>query len=273
MADTVLASPPVQSARFDRVNWLGLWTLYLKEAQRFVKVLPQTVLAPVVTTLLFVVVFKVAMTGPTTPVGGVAYEFFLAPGLIMMAVIQNAFMNTSSSILISKIQGNVVDFLMPPLSPGELTAAFVLGGVTRGVVVALACVAAMVVLPFPTLMVSHAWAILFYGVMASLMLSALGVLAGVWAEKFDHMAVATNFIVTPMAFLSGTFYSVDRLHGFWHAVSHANPFFFLIDGFRYGFIGTAASSLAVGATVILVLNISLWIACHLVFARGYRLKS
>ncbi len=256
-----------------RVAWLGSWTLLVKEVMRFLKVLPQTVLAPMVTTMLFMVVFKVAVGGSRAPVDGPPFELFLAPGLIMMAITQNAFMNTSSSLMVAKVQGNVVDVLMPPLSPAELTGAFVLGGVARGLVVALATVAAMLLLPFRSLMLSHPWAVLYFGIASAMLLSGLGVIAGIWAEKFDHVAVVTNFIVTPLSFLSGTFYSVDRLGPFWTAVSHSNPFFFMIDGFRYGFTGRAVSDIGAGALVLLVLNAGVLFLCHHIFRSGYRLKA
>ncbi len=258
---------------FSGVNWLGLWTLYVKEVRRFLKVLPQTVLAPVITTLLYMVVFKTAMgarqaTGPDLP-----FEVFLAPGLIMMQVIQNAFMNTTSSLLQSKVQGSMVDFLMPPLSAGELTCAFVMGGVTRGVLVALAASAALLLLPYKTLMLVHPWAVVFYVLGGSMLMSVLGVIGGIWAEKFDHMAVLVNFVVMPLSFLSGTFYPVDRLQGIWLALSHWNPFFFLIDGLRYGLTGHPATELARGIAVVIGLNAALWAACHVLLARGYRLKN
>jgi ABC-2 type transport system permease protein len=257
--------------RFGRVNWLGVWTLYKKEVQRFLKVITQTVLAPVVTTLMFLIIFTVALGGSRRTLGDVPFEAFLAPGLIMMAIIQNAFMNTSSSLLVSKIQGNVVDFLMPPLSPGELTFCFVLGGATRGLVVAFATGLAM--LPFATLEIQHLWAVLFYAVAASTLLSLLGVTAGVWAEKFDHMAVVTNFVITPLAFLSGTFYSIDRLPGLWREFAQWNPFFFLIDGFRYGFLGIHGGPIGVGMAFIIGLIVIFSIICHQIFKRGYKLKA
>jgi ABC-2 type transport system permease protein len=273
MTTALSALEPVRP-RLGRVNWIGLQTLYVKEVMRFFKVLPQTVFAPMVTTLLFLIVFKVAVSaGRAPPPGGVSFEHFLAPGLIMMAITQNAFMNTSSSLLVSKVQGNVVDILMPPLSAAELTLAFVLGGITRGLVVALSIAVAMLAMPFPTLMVTHFWAILYFALAGAMLLSGCGVLAGIWAEKFDHVAVVTNFVVTPLSFLSGTFYSVERLGHFWAGVSRCNPFFFLIDGFRYGFTGHAASEIGTGALVLLVLNIVVLILCHRIFKSGYRLKS
>ncbi|GGD20171.1 ABC transporter permease [Pyruvatibacter mobilis] len=257
--------------RFGSVNWLGLWTLYLKEVRRFMKVFTQTVAGPVVTALLFFAVFAVAMGRADTVVAGVPYLAFLGPGLIMMTVIQNAFANTSSSILVSKVQGNVVDMLMPPLSPGELNAAFAFGGVTRGVVVALA--SAIVISFFAPMGVAHWWAVLFFVLAASLALALMGVLAGVWAEKFDHMQAVTNFIITPLAFLSGTFYSVERLPEVARGISSYNPFFYMIDGFRYGFTGHADGSITTGVIVLVALNAVLWGLCHYVFKKGYRLKA
>ena len=262
---------PLQPQPIGAVNWLGIWTLYAKEVQRFLKVGVQSVLAPVVTTLLFLAIFTLAIGPRGQAVATASFGAFLAPGLIMMAIIQNSFANTSSSLLISKIQGNIVDVLMPPLMPAELTLCYALSGATRGIIVALAVGVSM--LFFVDLQVAHAWAVVFYAPAASLLLSLLGVIAGIWAEKFDHMAAVTNFVIMPLAFLSGTFYSVERLPGIWYAVSHANPFFYMIDGFRYGFIGHADGSLAVGVGLLVGLNLALWFICHRLFARGWRLKA
>lgn len=262
---------PVDGFVGSGVNWRGVWTLYAKEVQRFMKVLGQTVAAPVVTTLLFMVVFVVAMGTARPDIGGVPFVQFLAPGLIMMAVIQNAFLNSSSSLIVAKVQGNIVDFLMPPLGPGELTAAFVLGAVTRGAMVAVA--SAITLAPFGALSIAHPWAIAYFGLLGAAMLGALGTIAGIWADKFDHMAVITNFIVTPLSFLSGTFYPVDRLKGVWFTISHANPFFFLIDGFRYGFTGVASASVGLGAMITFAVTFALVAVCVVMFARGYKLKS
>jgi ABC-2 type transport system permease protein len=265
-----LALPPEPRA-LGPVNWLGLWTLYVKEVRRFGKVATQTIIAPVVTTLLFLAIFALALGGSSREVGGVPFTQFLAPGLIMMAVAQNAFANTSSSIMISKIQGNIVDMLMPPLSPGELTLAFAAGGVTRGLAVGLAVALAMAV--FVPVELRHVAYVLFHAVAASLMLSLIGVLAGIWAEKFDHMAAITNFVITPFAFLSGTFYSVERLPEFWKMAAHLNPFFYMIDGFRYGFIGHSDAPLWLGAAVLAGADVLLWTAVYVCFRRGWRLKA
>jgi len=189
----------------------------------------------------------------------------------MMAIAQNAFANTSSSILISKIQGNIVDLLMPPLSPLERTIGLAGGGLTRGLVVGIATWLAM--LPFVPMTIAHPLYVVFHAVMASLMMALIGVLAGVWAEKFDHMAAITNFVVTPAAFLSGAFYSAQRLPEFWQQVAHANPLFYMIDGFRYGFIGHADGSLGAGIAVMLALNAFLLWLTHRLFAAGYHLKA
>ena len=274
MPDT---TPPRSEARaldprpLGTINWIGLWTLYQKEVWRFLKVGTQTVAAPVVTTLLFLTVFVLAMGRGGTMVGEVPFMLFLAPGLVMMAITQNAFANTSSTIMIGKVQGNIVDVLMPPLGPGELVLAWVAGGVTRGLVVGIATAIAMwVVVPFG---LPHPVFAVFYAIAGSLMLALLGVLGGLWAEKFDHLSAMTNFIITPLAFLSGTFYSVERLPEAWRFIAHLNPFFYMIDGFRYGFIGHADGDLAIGVAVLALINLALWLVVDGLVRRGYRLKA
>lgn len=265
------ASPRLEPRRYGAVNWIGLWTLVAREVRRFLKVGTQTVAAPAVTTLLLLAVFALALGGAVREVAGVRFAEFLAPGLIMMAMVQNAFANTSSSLIIAKVQGNIVDTLMPPLSAGELTIGFAAGGVARGLAVGAAVAACL--LPFVTLHVHAPAFILFHGLAAALMLSLLGVVAGIWAQKFDHIAAFTNFVVTPLAFLSGTFYTVDRLPEPWHAIALLNPFFYMIDGFRYGFIGHHDGDLAVGAAAILAADLALLALCRRLFASGYRLRA
>ncbi len=235
--------PPAPRA-IGAVNWIGVWTLWMKEVRRFLKVYFQTIIAPVVTTLLFLSVFALALGPVAAQVKGVPFVQFLSPGLIMMAIVQNAFANTSSSIIIAKVQGNIVDMLMPPLSAGEQTLAVALGGVARGVTVGVAVTLTMTL--FVRIHVHAPLYIVFHAVAGSLMLSLLGMIGGIWADKFDHMAAVTNFIVTPLSFLSGTFYSIDRLPEGWHALALVNPFFYMIDGFRYGFIGHADGPLGLG---------------------------
>jgi ABC-2 type transport system permease protein len=268
--EIIPATPQVR--QLGPVNWLGLWTLTAKEVRRFLKVYFQTVIAPVVTTMLFLAIFALAMggRGPNL-VGGVPYEQFLAPGLVMMAMAQNAFANTSSSLLIAKVQGNIVDLLMPPLSPLEQTIAIALGGMVRGLLVGLAVIAAMIfVVP---LHVASLPLILFHAIAASLLLALLGMIGGIWAEKFDHMAAVTNFVVTPLSFLSGTFYSVERLPGFVRHLAKLDPFFYMIDGFRAGFIGHADGSLAAGLWVMALSNLALFTLAYRMFKTGYKLKA
>lgn len=264
-----LIAPRVR--QFGAVNWLGLWTLYLREVRRFLKVGLQTIAAPVVTTLLFLAIFLLALSGQQRSVAGVPFLEFLAPGLIMMAMVQNAFANTTSSLMIAKIQGNIVDMLMPPLSPLELTLALALGGVTRGLVVG-AVVALAMALVEPMHIVAPGLAI-FHAVAASLLLSVLGIIGAIWADKFDHIASVTNFIVTPLSFLSGTFYSIARLPHVWQMVALGNPFFYMIDGFRAAFIGHADGSIALGVAIMVVLDAALLGVCHRMFASGYKLKA
>ena len=254
-----------------RVNWVGLWTLCRKEVARFLVVYNQTLAAPLVTTLLFLAIFTLALGRGHTMIGDIPFDVFLAPGLIMMSMIQNSFANTSSSIVSSKMQGNIVDVLMAPLSPFELTLGYAFGGLVRGLVVGIVVAIAMII--FVHISVSHVGVVVFYALTASLMLSLLGVIGGIWAQKHEQMSVVSNFIITPCAFLSGTFYSIDRLPGMWNYAAHINPFFYMIDGFRYGFIGHAEGSLAIGVTVMILGNVALWSLCHWMFASGYRIKA
>jgi ABC-2 type transport system permease protein len=263
--------PAAGVRRFGLFNWLGMWTLYVKEVRRFTKIMTQTIFAPMITTLLYLAVFALSVGSLRPAVHGVPFIVFLAPGLIMMTMIQNAFANTSSALLISKVQGNVVDYLMPPLSPGELNLGIASAGVSRGIVVGAATGAAMI--PFVDIGIAHLWAIVFFGVGASLMLSLLGMIVGIWSEKFDHLQAVTNFVLLPLTFLSGTFYSVDQLPAFAHAVTHWNPVFYLIDGFRYGFTGHADGSIAIGVALTVAVNAVLWLVSDRLFRKGYRLKS
>jgi ABC-2 type transport system permease protein len=270
MSNIQLTTPPAPRT-FGMFNGLGLWTLYKKEVHRFLKVGLQTVVAPVGSTLLFMVVFAVAIGSSRPAINGVDFTQFLAPGLILMALLNNAFANSSSSILVAKVQGNTVDFLMPPLSALELTIAFIGGAITRGVVVAV--VTGIALAPFIDLAPSHLWAVLYFGLGSAAMLGMVGLVAGVWAEKFDHLSAVNQFLITPLTFLSGTFYSVTMLPEPIRSISQYNPFFYMIDGFRYGFTGVSDGSVMVGAILILVINIALAAACYSVLRAGWRLKS
>ena len=259
------------------VNWGGLKTLYVKEVRRFFKVQLQTVWAPAITTLLFLIVFTIA-TGAKSPVqvGGTIVPFadFIAPGLIIsQGMMGPAFANSSFSLLVGKIQGTIVDYLQPPLSTAELLAALVGGAMTRAFLVGFICWCAMALYPGVHVTPAHPLAILWFGFLGAAFLSFLGVLTSIWAEKFDHAAAVTNFVIAPLSLLSGTFYSVDRLAPAFRAFSHANPFFYIISGFRYGFLGTADSPIMVGSIAILAVDVVLGVTCYVLLRKGWKLKN
>ena len=260
-----------QPRSYPGVNWIGVRTLYLREVRRFWKVGAQTVAGPVVTTLLYMMVFVVALQGSRLPLHGTPFPEFVAPGLIMMAMLNNAFANASSSLIQAKVMNTATDFLTPPLSPLELTIGFSLGAATRGIVVGL--VTAICVLPFARLGVANLAAIVWFSLTASLLMGMIGVFAGLWAEKFDQLAAVQNFLIMPMTFLSGTFYLVDNLPEPFATISHFNPIFYMIDGFRYGFIGQAEGDLRIGVAMSAALTLAMAWACWRVFRSGWRLKS
>lgn len=265
---------PVQGMgqrRFGRVNWLGLWTMITREVQRFLGVWTQTVLAPIVTGVLFMAIFTLAFGDRRGPVGDVPFEQFLAPGILMMVVIQNAFANTSSSMMISKIQGNIVDTLMPPLSPAEILVGYVAGGVVRGVI--CAAVVAAVVLPWAGIWPANALWMVAFVLSGSVMLSLIGLIAAIQADKFDQMSMITNFVITPLSFLSGTFYSIQVLPASFQAASHANPFFYLIDGVRHGALGASDANPWVGLAVTAGLGAVLWVWAWAWLRSGHKLKA
>jgi ABC-2 type transport system permease protein len=259
------------------INRVGLHALYMKEVRRFLKVQTQTIWAPAFTTLLFLAIFTVALGREGRMVLGVPFATFVAPGLIVMAMMQNAFANSSFSLLGGKIQGTIIDYLMPPLSPGELMAGILGAAITRAIGVGFAVALAMVLWPEVSLGIAHLWAVVWFGLMGALLLATIGLVTSIWAEKFDHNAAVTNFIIAPLSLLSGTFYVIDNLHGLFQTVSRLNPFFYVISGFRYGFLG--ASDMGSEATVIaaagglLVLNAVLAAAVYALLRSGWKLKS
>jgi ABC-2 type transport system permease protein len=255
------------------VNWGGLKTLYIKEVRRFFKVQMQTVWAPAITTLLYLAIFTIALGGGGRTVMGIRYADFIGPGLIVMAMMQNAFANASFSLLVGKIQGNIVDYLMPPLSTGELMAGLIGAAVTRAILVGFAVWLAMLLWPGVSVAVRRPELVVWFGLMGSLMLSFLGLLTSLWADKFDHAAAVTNFVVTPLSLLSGTFYSDHQLAPAFRQVSHANPFFYVISGFRAGFLGISDSPLWIGAVGLLVLNVVLWAVCFSLLKSGWKIKN
>jgi ABC-2 type transport system permease protein len=258
---------------FRGVNWGGLKTLYVKEVRRFFKVQLQTVWAPAVTTLLYLVIFTVALGGTRRDVLGHPFADFIAPGLIIMGMMTNAFANSSFSLLVGKIQGTIVDYLMPPLSTAELLAGMVGGAVTRAILVGLTIWLAMLLWPGVHILPRHIGAVVWFGLLGSAMLAFAGVLTSIWAEKFDHAAAVQNFAIAPLTLLSGTFYSVDKLSPTFQAISHANPFFYAISGFRYGFLGDADSPVLIGGLVLLAINLVLAAVCYALLKSGWKLKA
>lgn len=261
-----------------RFNGIGLWTLYMKEVRRFLKVQTQTVWAPAITTLLFLVIFTVAMGRGDREILGVPFATFVAPGLIMMGMMQNAFANSGHTLLAGKLQGTIIDLLMPPLNEAELMIGIVGAAVTRALAVGGAVAIAMTLYPGVTMMAEHPWAIAWFGLMGAIMLALLGFLTSLWAEKFDHNAAVTNFVIQPLSLLSGTFYVIDNLSPAFQAFSRFNPFFYVISGFRFGFLGQsdigstnqAVLSAAIGLGV---LNFVLAYGSYRLFKSGWKLKS
>jgi ABC-2 type transport system permease protein len=275
-AETVAAFPEPGVPQIRTINGAGMYALYVKEVRRFFKVQLQTIWAPAITTLLFLVIFSVALGSAKGRVLGVPYADFLAPGLIVMAMLQNSFANASFSLLVGKIQGTIVDYLMPPLGLGELMLAMVGAAVTRAVLVGSALWLVMLLYPGVHVWPQHVWAVAVFGLLGAGMLGFFGLIASIWAEKFDHAAAITNFVVAPLALLSGTFYSVDRLSEFVQGISHANPFYYVIMGFRYGFIGATDSSLAnpiaTAIAVLAAMNLLLAFIGYRLLASGWKLK-
>ena len=261
----------IYEKKFGIINWIGFWTLYKKEVLRFLIVVIQTIISPLVTSLLFLLVLSVAIGNERGEVLGFPFITFLAPGLIAMQVIQQAFSHSSSSIMIGKIQGNIVDILYAPLTSAEITLAINLAACTRSIMIALVSIIVfsfIVDLKFYNFF--HIFIFTFFG---AFILSSIGIIIGLWADKFDHMASATNFIIVPLSFLSGTFYSIERLPETLQKISSMNPFFYIIDGFRYGFLGVADGSLKFGLFYLTILSCVLWFAAYILFKKGYKIKS
>jgi ABC-2 type transport system permease protein len=270
--------PPQGVPRIGGINRLGLWTLYMKEVRRFFKVQTQTIWAPAVTTLLFLMIFTVALGREGRTVLGVPFASFVAPGLIIMGMVNNAFANASFSLLVGKIQGTIVDYLMPPLSTGELMLAMIAAAVTRAVLVGLAVTLAMALWPGVHLTAAHPWAIVWFGLTGSVLLATVGLLSSIWAEKFDHNAAITNFVITPLTMLSGTFYVIDNLAPAFRAVSYANPFFYVISGFRFGFlgasdIGDSNRDVLEAAVGLGVLDLALLAVTYALLRSGWRIRN
>ena len=251
-------------------NYLCFYTLIKKEVFRFLKVGIQTIIGPAISSLLFLAVFSLALGRSVETINGIDLPYFIAPGLIMMTMLQNSFANSASSIGQSKFQGNIIDILMAPLNNLELALGYIVGSTLRGVVCGI--VTTFGVLIFIPLQIYSIFALIFYTLMGCIMMGALGTIVGVWADKWDQQQGITNFVVLPLTFLSGTFYSISRLPDFWQKISLFNPFFYNIDGFRYAFTGVADGSIPHGIVFMIIINFILTISCYLMFRNGYKIK-
>ena len=261
----------IGSRRFGLINWVGAWTLYKKEVLRFLIVWIQTIFSPLISSLLFLLVLSLAIGADRGDILGVPFITFLAPGLISMQVIQQSFSHSSSSFMIGKIQGNILDLLYAPLSAAEVTVSISLAAVTRSIMIA--AVSIIVFKLIIKIEITNYLLLVIFTLLSSFILGNIGIIAGLWAEKFDHMATVTNFVIVPLSFLSGTFYSIDRLPEFLQIVSKANPFFYMIDGFRYSFIGQADGSITIGLVYLTILSVVSWFITYLLYKNGYKIKS
>jgi len=257
--------------RFGLVNWIGFYSLYVKEVSRFLIVWAQTLLSPLVSSLLFLSVLTLALGNDRGNVLGYSFISFLAPGLIVMSIVQQSFSHSVSSLMIGKIQGNIIDTLQAPLSATEVTLAIILAAVTRGLVILI-----ISIVVFSLIVEIHIYSIfyIFIGaLLGTFILGALGFITGLWAEKFDHTATITNFIITPLSFLSGVFYSIERLPDFFQSISKINPFFYIIDICRFGFLGTSDGSIGIGLVYLTILSIIVWLISYYLYKIGYKIKS
>ena len=257
--------------RFGLINWIGFTNLYIKEVNRFLIVWAQTLFSPLISSLLFLSVLSLAIGNDRGEVLGFPFISFLAPGLIAMSIIQQAFSHSSSSLMIGKIQGNIVDTLYAPLSAAEVTLAIILASVTRSMIIAFISMIVFSILI--EIHIYNVFYIIIFSFFGSFILGALGFCAGLWAEKFDHMATVTNFIIIPLSFLSGVFYSVDRLPYFFQLISKVNPFFYIIDGFRFGFLGASDGSVSYGLIFLIFLSFVFWLVSYYLYKIGYKIKS
>ena len=269
LPSTVFAATP-HLCPVERANWYGLWTLFRKEIRRVLKMSGFTIFAPIVTAVLYLAVFTIAFGGELRGVGGIALADFMAPGLVMMAIVNAAFINTAAALLEGKMNGTIADLVMPPLSPLEVVLGVVAGGAFTGCLVGLVLVAVMQ--PFVPLLPAHPVHTLLFAAAASSAMAMAGLITGLWARTWDYVAAVASFTVMPLAFLSGAFYSIDRLSDAWQVASQVNPVFYMVDGFRYGFIGIADGSLAVGVGILAALNIGLGLVCYRLVANGYNLR-
>ena len=267
----IISKYKIGSRRFGLINWIGAWTLYKKEVLRFLTVWIQTILSPIITSILFLVVLTLAIGSDRGDLLGESFVTFLAPGLIAMQVIQQAFSHSASSFMIKKIDGTIVDILYAPLSAGEVTVAIILSAVTRSVMIAFLSV--FVFYFIVEIKMNNIFLMVIFTLLSSLILGSIGMIAGLWAEKFDHMASATNFVIVPLSFLSGTFYTIDRLPAFLQTARKVNPFFYMIDGFRSAFLDKSDSSIFIGLIYLSSLALIFLTIAYILFKKGYKTKS
>ena len=253
------------------INWVGVYSLYLKETLRFLTVFGQTIAGPVVTAILFLLVISLAIGEDRSNVLGVPFIEFLAPGLIAMQIIQQAFSHSSSSLLMGKMMGTIVDLIGAPLSAAEVTLATIFAAVTRALIISIISIIVFSIMI--EISINNYLIFITYLFLSSFIMGAIGFITGLWADKFDHMSTATNFIIVPLSFLSGTFYSVERLPNFLNTLSHYNPFFHMIDGFRYSFIGKMEGSIIFSLMYLTLLSIVTWFIAYKLYQKGYKIKS
>ena len=257
--------------KFGFINWIGFKSLWVKECNRFMTVWQQTLLSPLVSSLLFLSVLSLALGNNKGDVFGYSFISFLAPGLIAMSVLTQSFSHSVSSLMIGKIQGNIVDMLYAPLSAFEVSMAIIFAALTRSFLIAIISIGVFsLIVELP---INNILFIFIFGFLSAFILGSLGFITGLWAEKFDHTATVTNFVITPLSFLSGVFYSIKKLPEFFQAISHINPFFYMIDGFRYGFLGESDGSISIGLIYLIILSIIMWYVAFYLYKKGYKIKS
>ena len=252
------------------INWVGIYSLYLKETLRFLTVFGQTIIGPVATAILFLLVISLAIGDERSNVLGVPFIQFLAPGLIAMQVIQQSFSHSSSSLLMGKVMGNIVDLIGAPLSASEVSLTIILASVTRAIIISV--ISIIIFSLIIEIEIKNYLIFILYLFLTSFIMGGAGFIAGLWAEKFDNMATVTNFIIVPLSFLSGTFYSINRLPEFLNKLSYYNPFFHMIDGFRYAFIENLDGSLNFGIIYLSILSFVIWFIAYLLYKKGYKIK-
>ena len=261
----------IKLKKFGFINWIGFKSLWFKECNRFMAVWQQTLLSPLVSSLLFLSVLSLALGNDRGDVLGHSFMSFLAPGLIAMSILTQSFSHSVSSLMIGKIQGNIVDMLYAPLSALEVSMAIILAAITRSFLIAIISIGVFsLIVEMP---INNILFIGIFGFLSAFILGSLGFIAGLWAEKFDHTATVTNFVITPLSFLSGVFYSIDKLPNFFQTISHVNPFFYMIDGFRYGFLGKSDGPINIGLIYLTILSVVIGYVAFFLYKKGYKIKS